>query len=61
MAGCLKRTLLGLRSANQRGMLFPALATACGGIFCGAAIYNNLVEHPARVSCGPELAVRELG
>lgn len=42
-------------------MLFLALATACAGIFFGAAIYINLVEHPARVSCGPELAVLEFG
>ncbi len=42
-------------------MLFLALATACGGIFFGAAIYINLVEHPARMSCGTELAVREFG
>jgi uncharacterized membrane protein len=31
----------------------------CAGLFCGAALYVNLVEHPARVSCGQELAVRE--
>jgi len=35
------------------------LATACAGVFFGAAIYINLVEHPARVSCGTELALRE--
>jgi hypothetical protein len=38
-----------------------ALATACAGTFFGAAIYINLVEHPARMSCGQELAVREFG
>ena len=42
-------------------MLALMLATACAGIFFGAAIYVNLVEHPARVSCGTELAVREFG
>lgn len=31
----------------------------CAGLFCGAALYVNLVEHPARMSCGQELAVRE--
>ena len=36
-----------------------ALATACAGVFFGAAVYINFVEHPARVSCGTELAVRE--
>ena len=29
------------------------------GVFAGAAIYVNFVEHPARLSCGTELAVRE--
>ena len=37
------------------------LATACAGIFFGAAMYINCVEHPARMSCGQELAVREFG
>jgi hypothetical protein len=35
------------------------IATVCSGIFAGAAIYINAVEHPARLSCGTELAVRE--
>ena len=34
-------------------------ATVCAGLFAGAAIYINAVEHPARLSCGTELAVRE--
>ena len=34
-------------------------ATLCAGVFAGAAIYINAVEHPARLSCGTELAVRE--
>jgi hypothetical protein len=34
------------------------VATLCSGLFAGAAIYNA-VEHPARLSCGTELAVRE--
>ncbi len=42
-------------------MALLALATACAGTFFGAAIYINLVEHPARMSCGHELAVREFG
>jgi len=40
-------------------MLLLLLATACAGLFCGAALYVSLVEHPARISCGQELAVRE--
>jgi hypothetical protein len=35
------------------------VATGCAGLFAGAAIYINAVEHPARLSCGTELAVRE--
>ena len=42
-------------------MVLLALATACAGTFFGAAIYINFVEHPARMSCGRELAVREFG
>src|SRR5215510_3977843 len=40
-------------------MFLLLAATMCAGLFCGAALYVNLVEHPARVSCGQELAVRE--
>ena len=42
-------------------MVLLALATLCAGAFFGAAIYINFVEHPARMSCGQELAVREFG
>lgn len=28
-------------------------------LFTGAAIYINLVEHPARLSCGTEAAARQ--
>ena len=37
------------------------IATAATGLFAGAAIYVSVVEHPARVSCGTELAIREFG
>jgi hypothetical protein len=37
------------------------LATLVAGLFTGAAVYITFVEHPARVSCGPALAVTEFG
>ena len=40
-------------------MLLLAITTAIAGIFFGAALYVNLVEHPARVSCGAAAAVKE--
>lgn len=42
-------------------MLVEALATLCAGLFAGAAIYITLVEHPARLECGIELAATEFG
>ena len=40
-------------------MWFLILAAGCAGLFAGAALYITAVEHPARLSCGTELAVRE--
>jgi hypothetical protein len=41
--------------------IFEVIATLCAGLFAGAAIYISLVEHPARLECGTELAAREFG
>lgn len=38
-----------------------AAALLCCGIFAGAAIYINLVEHPARMEGGVSLALTEWG
>jgi hypothetical protein len=35
------------------------VAVLCCGVFAGAAIYINLVEHPARVGTGIETALAE--
>src|SRR5436309_15935649 len=32
------------------------VATLCSALFTGAAIYINLVEHPARMSCDTTIA-----
>ena len=40
-------------------MLCQILATSCCGLFAGAALYISLVEHPARMACGVELASTE--
>jgi Domain of unknown function (DUF1772) len=40
-------------------MFVITVAALAAGLFAGAAIYVSAVEHPARLSCGTELAVRE--
>jgi uncharacterized membrane protein len=40
-------------------MVGQCLATLCTGLFAGAALYVSLVEHPARMECGTELAATE--
>ena len=40
-------------------MIAALVATASAGLFAGAAIYVSAVEHPARLSCGTALALRE--
>jgi Domain of unknown function (DUF1772) len=42
-------------------MLFELVATLCAGLFAGAAVYVMLVEHPARLECGTEVATTEFG
>jgi uncharacterized membrane protein len=37
------------------------IAAAATGLFAGAAIYVSVVEHPARVGRGTEVAMREFG
>src|SRR5260370_3057422 len=39
--------------------LFGFMAALCCALFAGAALYVNLVEHPARMECGTELAATE--
>ena len=41
------------------GLILELIATFCTAIFAGAAIYINLVEHPARVECGTAVAVKQ--
>jgi hypothetical protein len=40
-------------------MIFGLIAIIAAGLFAGAALYINLVEHPARVECGTETALAE--
>src|SRR4028118_1173328 len=40
-------------------MFAARLATVASGLFTGAAIYINLVEHPARMQAGTQLALTE--
>ena len=41
------------------GSFLQLIATLCAAIFAGAALYINVVEHPARMSCGAEAAFNE--
>ena len=35
------------------------VAALSSGLFAGAAVYINVVEHPARMSCGTEIALAQ--
>ena len=41
-------------------MVLMFIATLAAGLFAGAAVYITAVEHPARMSCGTEVALREI-
>ena len=48
------------RPERRLPFMWPLMiATVCAGMFAGAAIYINAVEHPARLSCGNEIALRQ--
>jgi hypothetical protein len=40
-------------------MVLADLATLSAALFAGGALYAAAVEHPARVACGPPMAVAE--
>ena len=40
-------------------MVLDLIALLCTGLFAGAAVYVTLVEHPARLECGPVVALAE--
>ena len=40
-------------------MVLELIALLCTGLFAGAAVYVTLVEHPARLECGPAVALTE--
>jgi hypothetical protein len=42
-------------------MLLLAVATMATALFAGAAVYVSAVEHPARMSCGPDVALCQFG
>ena len=58
--GCV--TIMGESHQNPNmrpGMILELIATFSTALFAGAALYINVVEHPARIECGTAAAVRE--
>src|SRR5688500_16255965 len=57
----------GVQAGDTKGLLTAMLestqtvAILASTLFAGAALYVSLVEHPARLSCGTELAATEFG
>src|SRR5215470_12300615 len=47
------------RGAVYWAMISQMVATFACGVFFGAAVYINLVEQPARISCGTPLALTQ--
>src|SRR5438445_6275800 len=48
-----------LSEASKMKSAFELLALCSCGLFAGAALYINLVEHPARMSCDVAVALTE--
>jgi Domain of unknown function (DUF1772) len=40
-------------------IMLKLMATIAAGLFSGASIYINLVEHPARIQCGTATAIAQ--
>lgn len=58
----LQNSLVYNRSPEPRrikNMLAERMAALLSGLFTGASIYINLVEHPARMQSGTQLALTE--
>src|SRR5207244_5051886 len=50
-----------LSEASKMKSAFEFLALCSCGLFAGAALYINLVEHPARMSCDVAVALTNSG